>query len=198
MMRPFSTVPFLCSSRQYSDAWRHMLNVPFRCTATTASQSSSAMLKIIRSRRMPALLTTMLSLPNVSRAHSTMRLAALKSATLSPLATASPPFFLTTAPHAARAPMAERRDRARHAGERARRPRLRPVGRRLSRGPPRRPLVRGRLLCAADADDRRVRARRIARAVAGTREDARGLPLLRELLHERPLLDDVDARPLRL
>src|SRR5205809_314468 len=97
MMRPFSTVPFLCSSRQYSDAWRHMLNVPFRCTATTASQSSSAMLKIIRSRRMPALLTTMLSLPNVSRAHSTMRLAALKSATLSPLATASPPFFLISA-----------------------------------------------------------------------------------------------------
>src|SRR5438309_1690167 len=88
MMRPFSTLSFLCSSRQYSLAWRHMLNVPFRWTAMTASQSSSAMLKIIRSRRMPALLTTMLSLPKVSIAHSTIRLAALKSATLSPLAIA--------------------------------------------------------------------------------------------------------------
>src|SRR5437870_7779777 len=74
-----------------------MLKVPFRCTATTASQSSSAMLKIIRSRRMPALLTTMLSLPKVSSAHWTMRLAALKSATLSPLATAWPPIFLISA-----------------------------------------------------------------------------------------------------
>src|SRR5213593_995533 len=97
MMRPSSSFPFLCSSRQYSHAWRHMLKVPFRCTATTASQSSSAMLKIIRSRRMPALLTTMSSLPKVSSAHWTMRLAALKSATLSPLAIAWPPIFLISA-----------------------------------------------------------------------------------------------------
>src|SRR3989441_6837585 len=97
MMRPFSTLPFFCSSRQYSQAWRHMLKVPLRCTAITASQSSSAMLKIIRSRRMPALLTTMLSLPKVSIAHSTIRLAALKSATLSPLAIAWPPRFLISA-----------------------------------------------------------------------------------------------------
>ena len=55
-----------------------MLKVPFRCTAMTASQSSSAMLKIIRSRRMPALFTTMFSLPKVSIAHSTMRLARLE------------------------------------------------------------------------------------------------------------------------
>src|SRR5438094_2817541 len=96
-MRPFSRSPFLCSSLQYSQAWRHMLKVPFRCTAMTASQSSSAMLKIIRSRRMPALLTTMLSLPKVSSAHWTMRLAALKSTTLSPLATAWPPIFLISA-----------------------------------------------------------------------------------------------------
>src|SRR5262245_44755018 len=74
-----------------------MLKVPFRCTATTESQLSSSMLKIMRSRRIPALLTTMLSLPKVLMAVSTMFFAALKSATLSPLAMASPPFFLISA-----------------------------------------------------------------------------------------------------
>ena len=74
-----------------------MLKVPFRCTATTASQDSSSMLKIIRSRRMPALLTRMLALPKLSSAHSSMRLAPLKSLTLSPFATASPPIFLISA-----------------------------------------------------------------------------------------------------
>src|SRR6202046_5169337 len=49
------------------------------------------MLKIMRSRRMPALFTTMLSLPKLSTAQSTIRFAALKSVTLSKLATASPP-----------------------------------------------------------------------------------------------------------
>src|ERR1039458_6538767 len=49
------------------------------------------MLNIMRSRRMPALLTRMLSLPKLSIAHSMIRLAALKSVTLSKLATASPP-----------------------------------------------------------------------------------------------------------
>src|SRR5271163_4498305 len=49
------------------------------------------MLKIMRSRRMPALFTTMLSLPKLSIAQSTIRLADLKSVTLSKLATASPP-----------------------------------------------------------------------------------------------------------
>src|SRR5579863_8923823 len=49
------------------------------------------MLKIMRSRRMPALLMTMLSLPKLSTAQSTIRLADLKSVTLSKLATASPP-----------------------------------------------------------------------------------------------------------
>ena len=77
MMRPFSWLPFLCSSRQYSHACRAMLKVPFRCTATTASQLSSSMLKIIRSRRMPALFTTMFSLPKVLIAVSTMFFAAL-------------------------------------------------------------------------------------------------------------------------
>src|SRR5207245_10693966 len=159
--------------------------------------------------------------PKVSIAHVMVRLAALKSAALSPLATASPPFFLLSAtascagvavglpvpskwaprsfttilapccamrsacsrpmprpepvmiatlpssniegllwsettcpardglsrqerrgyeggPDAARAPLAQRRDRARHAGERARRSRLGPARHRLSRLPPRR------------------------------------------------------------
>src|ERR1022692_2425941 len=49
------------------------------------------MLKIIRSRRIPALFTTMLSLPKLSVAHSMIRLADLKSVTLSKFATASPP-----------------------------------------------------------------------------------------------------------
>ena len=91
MSRPLSTLPALCCSRQYALAWRATLKVPFRCTATTASQSSSLMLKIMRSRRMPALFTTMLSLPKLSIAQSTIRLADLKSVTLSKLATASPP-----------------------------------------------------------------------------------------------------------
>jgi hypothetical protein len=49
------------------------------------------MLKTMRSRRIPALLTTMLSLPKLSIAQSMIRLADLKSVTLSKLATASPP-----------------------------------------------------------------------------------------------------------
>src|SRR5262252_2496124 len=91
MSRPFSTLPALCCSRQYAHAWRATLKLPFRCTPTTASQSSSLMLKTMRSRRIPALFTTMLSLPKLSTAHSMIRLAALKSVTLSKLATASPP-----------------------------------------------------------------------------------------------------------
>jgi hypothetical protein len=57
----------------------------------TESTSLSSMLKIIRSRRMPALFTTTCSAPNVSIAWRTMRSAAFQSETLSVLATASPP-----------------------------------------------------------------------------------------------------------
>src|SRR5207248_763547 len=64
---------------------------PFKWTAMTASHSSSLMLKIIRSRRMPALFTRMSIAPNSLTAVSTMRSAAAKSATLSALATARPP-----------------------------------------------------------------------------------------------------------
>src|SRR6202167_5316317 len=88
---PLSWLPFLCCSRQYEHAGRARLKVPFRGTARTASKSSSLMLKIMRSRRMPALLTTILILPKLSVAHSMIRLADLKSETLSKLPTASPP-----------------------------------------------------------------------------------------------------------
>ena len=57
----------------------------------TASHSCSVMLASTRSRRMPALLTTACRSPNVSIAVLMRRCAPSQSATLSPLATASPP-----------------------------------------------------------------------------------------------------------
>src|SRR5215510_11501278 len=47
-------------------AWRTQLNVPFRWTASTASHSSSLMLKIMRSRRIPAQVTRTSILPKRS------------------------------------------------------------------------------------------------------------------------------------
>ena len=79
------------SDRQCADANLVVLNVPFRCTRMTSSHSCSVMLKTIRSRRMPATLTTMLSLPNSSMADSTSFSAAVKSAMSAPLAMAFPP-----------------------------------------------------------------------------------------------------------
>src|SRR5213080_3934350 len=78
-------------SRMRRVACRVQLKVPFRWTPMTASHSSSLMLKIMRSRRMPALFTRMSIAPNSLTAVSTMRSAAAKSATLSALATARPP-----------------------------------------------------------------------------------------------------------
>src|SRR2546430_1833890 len=78
-------------SRMRRVACRGQLKGPFRWAAVTASHSSSLMLKIIRSRRMPALFTRMSIAPNSLTAVSTMRSAAAKSATLSALATALPP-----------------------------------------------------------------------------------------------------------
>jgi hypothetical protein len=46
---------------------------PLRWVLITPSHSSSVMLKIIRSRRMPALLTTMSTAPKLSSAVWTMR-----------------------------------------------------------------------------------------------------------------------------
>ena len=48
-----------------------MLKAPYRWTLTTLSHSSSVMLKIIRSRRMPAALHRMSSRPKLSMAVST-------------------------------------------------------------------------------------------------------------------------------
>src|SRR5215469_11359286 len=79
------------SSRQYAAACFVVLNVPRMCTRTTASHSSSLMLKTIRSRRMPATLTSTSSLPNSSMACRIMPSAAAWSVTSAVLAAARPP-----------------------------------------------------------------------------------------------------------
>ena len=61
------------------------------CTWMTESHSASVMLTSIRSRRIPALLTTACRSPNVSMAWLTIRWAPSQSDTSSPLAIASPP-----------------------------------------------------------------------------------------------------------
>ena len=75
MMRP----PFC--SRIETDAARTTLNMPLRWTFITASHSSSVMLKIIRSRRMPATCTTMSIRPQASMTCWTIAAAWAKSAT---------------------------------------------------------------------------------------------------------------------
>ena len=64
---------------------------PLRWTAITASHSSSVMLKTIRSRRIPATLTTMSRRPNSSSACFTIRSPPSIVATVSKLGTALPP-----------------------------------------------------------------------------------------------------------
>ena len=63
------TRPYRCS-RIVTEAARVQLNIPFRWTAMTASHPASVMLKIIRSRRIPATLTRMSIRPNASTAWS--------------------------------------------------------------------------------------------------------------------------------
>ena len=65
----------------------------------TASQSTALMRWKMRSRRMPALLTTQSMRPKLSIAVLMMRSAPCGSATLSPLDTAMPPAFLISADH---------------------------------------------------------------------------------------------------
>src|SRR5439155_11348930 len=87
-------------SRMWRVAGRMTVKWPFRCTATTASHSSSVMLKIMRSRRMPAQQTTMWRSPKRARAASTIDWPPAIVATLSAFAIASPPrasISLTTA-----------------------------------------------------------------------------------------------------
>ena len=67
MMRPH------LRSRMWGTAARVTANVPLRWVSMTPSHSSSVMLKIMRSRRMPALLTTMSTWPKWSSAVWTMR-----------------------------------------------------------------------------------------------------------------------------
>ena len=73
------------------EAARVQLKVPFRWTAMTASHSASVMLKIIRSRRMPATLTRMSIRPKVRTTCSTIWVASSNEATLPRLTSAVPP-----------------------------------------------------------------------------------------------------------
>ena len=57
--------------RQYDAANRLVVKWPLRWTAMTASHSASSMLKLILSRRIPALLMTTSRPPNVSTACAT-------------------------------------------------------------------------------------------------------------------------------
>src|SRR5579859_2760283 len=68
-----------------------MRNVPFKWTDMTPSQSSSVMLISMRSRRMPALLTTTSRDPKAASASSITCCAPLPLDTSSPLAPAAPP-----------------------------------------------------------------------------------------------------------
>ena len=65
--------------------------VPFKWTAITSSHSSSLMLKTMRSRRMPAQVTTMSNLPKLSMAVWTIFSPPSMVATDSAKATAVPP-----------------------------------------------------------------------------------------------------------
>ena len=58
-----------CSERQCAAANFVVLNVPLRWTRITSSHSASVMLKTIRSRRMPATLTSTSRRPNSSMAE---------------------------------------------------------------------------------------------------------------------------------
>src|SRR3954469_11855212 len=91
MMRASGVLPALDWARQYAAACRIVAKWPFRCTAITASNSSSLVLANIRSRTMPALFTRTSSPPKVSTAVAIRPSAWSQSATLAPLVTASPP-----------------------------------------------------------------------------------------------------------
>jgi hypothetical protein len=96
MIRASLVSPALTRSRQYSAAHRMGANVPRRWTRITASHSVSVMFTSIRSRRMPALLTSTSRPPNVVTAVSMSRLAPSQSLMSSPLATASAPMARTS------------------------------------------------------------------------------------------------------
>jgi len=91
MIRPPDPLPAFAIERQWSQACLVIWNVPLRCTAMTASKSSSVMDVIIRSRRIPALFTTASSRPKRCTASDTMRAHVDQSATEPFSAYASPP-----------------------------------------------------------------------------------------------------------
>ena len=68
--------PYFCS-RMAIEAARVQKKVPSRCTASTASHSSFVMLKIMRSRRMPATFTRMSMRPQIFTTCSTISVACL-------------------------------------------------------------------------------------------------------------------------
>ena len=78
-------------ARQWIEANLVGAKQPLRWMRTRSSQSSSAMLKIIRSRRMPCAQTRMSRSPKVSSAVCTARSAVSMSAMSPPTPTASPP-----------------------------------------------------------------------------------------------------------
>src|SRR4051812_20876153 len=92
MMRAHCGSPVvLFCSRQYAVAAWHVAACPRRCTRITASHSSALMEKIIRSRRMPALLTSTLRPPYVDTARSTSPVAKSQSPMSPATPIASPP-----------------------------------------------------------------------------------------------------------
>jgi len=91
MMRASTVSPALDLARQYAAACFMVAKWPLRCTAVTASNSSSVALANMRSRTMPALFTSTSSVPYVSTACWIRASASAQFATFEPLATASPP-----------------------------------------------------------------------------------------------------------
>ena len=91
MIRQSFFTPAFIRSRQYAAACRDVANVPFRCTLITESQSSSVIENNIRSRRIPALLTTTSRPPNVSIACFTAASPPAHVLMSSVLAAAAPP-----------------------------------------------------------------------------------------------------------
>src|SRR5947209_9643046 len=91
MIRASTVLPSLDSPRQYDAACRIVAKWPLRCTAMTASNSSSLVLAIIRSRTMPALFTRTSKPPKVSTAVLIRAAAWSQSAMLEPSTMASPP-----------------------------------------------------------------------------------------------------------
>ena len=88
--RPARRPPSACA-RQYAAALRESRKWPRRWTRITSSHSSSERLKSIRSRVMPALLTTMSRRPKPSTAAASMASAVARSPTSPATIATSPP-----------------------------------------------------------------------------------------------------------